>query len=325
MERPVDDTRNRARTRAPSAAPFVPGARREDSPVWDLAATVTCAVVWGTSWYAITLQFGVVDPITSLAYRFGLAALLLFAWCRVRGEAVALTRAQQTAAAGVGLCSFTIDYGLTYLAETHLVSAIVAVVFAALAFVNLVVFRVVVGARGPRVAWAAAGLGFLGVALLSATEIAGAAANAQVWRGLIMAFAAVLAAACGNLFARRGEQAGAPLQGSLAWAMAYGAVLLAAFATMTGRPWTFDVRPGYVASLVYLAVAASVIAFLLYFGLARRRGYTTAAYILSLTPVLAVAMSTWFEGKTWSRWGVIGIGLVLAGQGLLLRATDRSS
>jgi drug/metabolite transporter (DMT)-like permease len=304
----------------------------ERSSVADIVATATCAIVWGTSWYAITLQFGRVDPIVSLVYRFGLAAAVLFLWCLVRGDVVALSAEQHAAAAGVGLFSFTIDYGFTYFAEVHIVSGVVAVVFATLAFVNLIVFRLVLGQRAPRTAWVAAALGFVGVALLSKNEIV-AAVNGRAVRGLAMAFAAVLAAAFGNLSARRGERAGAPLQASLAWAMAYGAVLLALAATITGRRWLFDFKLSYVLSLSYLAIAASVVAFLLYFGLARRRGYTTASYVLALTPILAVTISTLFEGKTWSGVSLVGIALVLGGQWLLLRThhakaeylTDRRS
>jgi drug/metabolite transporter (DMT)-like permease len=295
---------------------------RQASSIADLAATTTCAVVWGTSWYVITLQLGVVDPITSLVYRFSLAAAVLFLWCRVRGEAVGLSLEQHKAAAGVGLFSFTIDYSFTYFAEAHVVSAIVAVVFAALAFVNLVVFRIVLRRSAPRHAWAAAALGILGVALLSEHEIVEASVNVDVLHGLAMAFAAVVAAAFGNLSARRGERAGAPLHSSLAWSMGYGALLLALFAVVTRRPWNFDFRPVYVVSLLYLALAASVLAFVLYFGIARRRGYTTASYVLALTPLLAVTMSTLFEGKQWSVVSASGIALVLVGQWLVLRVQN---
>jgi drug/metabolite transporter (DMT)-like permease len=291
----------------------------------DLAATTTCAIVWGTSWYAITLQLGVVDPIASLVYRFSLAAALLFLWCGLRGKGVALSFEQHKAAAGVGLFSFTIDYGFTYFAEAHVVSGIVAVVFAALAFVNLVVFRIALGQSAPRLAWAAAALGILGVVLLSENEIVQARVDVNALRGLAMAFAAVVAAAFGNLSARRGERAGAPLQSSLAWSMGYGALLLALFAVVTRRRWTFDLRPAYVVSLLYLAAAASVLAFVLYFGIARRRGYTTASYVLALTPLLAVTMSTMFEGKQWSVVSVSGIALVLLGQWLLLRVQNATT
>jgi len=110
---------------------------RERSSIVDLVATGTCALVWGTSWYALTLQLGVVDPVVSLVDRFSLAAALLFLWCIFRGDSVRLSLRQHKAAAGVGLFSFTLDYSFTYYAEKYVVSGIVAVVFAALAFVNL--------------------------------------------------------------------------------------------------------------------------------------------------------------------------------------------
>jgi drug/metabolite transporter (DMT)-like permease len=106
--------------------------------------------------------------------------------------------------------------------------------------------------------------------------------------------------------------------------MGYGATLLALFALTTGSPWTFDARPRYVISLVYLSVAASVVAFALYFGLARRRGYTMASYVLALTPLLAVTMSALFEGKTWGASSLFGIALVLGGQWLLSVTSARS-
>ena len=44
----------------------------------------TVVLIWGTTWYVITLHLAQVDPAFSVAYRFGLASLLLFAFCLVR-------------------------------------------------------------------------------------------------------------------------------------------------------------------------------------------------------------------------------------------------
>jgi drug/metabolite transporter (DMT)-like permease len=133
----------------------------------------------------------------------------------------------------------------------------------------------------------------------------------------------VLAAAFGNVFARHAEAAAAPVAVSTAWSMAYGTVLPGLFALVTGRTWAFDRRAPYVLSLLYLAVMGSVVAFLLYFTVARRRGDGTAAYILALTPLLAMAMSARFEGKSWGVIGIGGVALVLLGQWMLLRTRSR--
>lgn len=285
----------------------------------DLVAIAICTLAWGTTWYAITLQLGVVDPVISLVYRFGLAAALLLGWCVLRGETLKLSRAQHAAAIGLGVFNFAIDYALVYWAEQRVTSAVVAVVFAALAFVNLATFRLVFGQRAPALAWGAAGLGVLGVGFLSWEEIASAHMDARALVGIGLTFLGVVAASIGNVFARRGELAGAGVAGFTGWAMFYGAAALALVAVATGKAWAFEPTWEYTLSLLHLAVNGSVIAFFLYYGLARRRGYAVASYISALTPPVAMAMSSVFEAKTWGLAALAGVALVLAGQALLLR------
>lgn len=290
------------------------------SNVADLVAIIVCTLAWGTTWYAITLQFGVVDPVISVVYRFAIAAAALFAWCALRKETVRLTRPQHLAAFGVGLFTFGANYPLVYWAEERVASAVVAVVFAALAFVNLIVFRIAFSQRSPLLAWLAALCGLSGVALLSWEEVAAADFGARALVGIIMTLGAVVLASFGNVFARRGEMIGVSVASLTAWAMAYGAGWLAIAATLSGTPWRVDLSANYVLSLFYLAGVGSVLAFLLYYGLARRRGFTTASYISALTPPVAMLVSTVFEAKSWGWLALGGVALVLVGQGLLLRA-----
>lgn len=286
---------------------------------FDIASIAICAITWGTTWFAITLQFGVVDPIVSIAYRFGLASVLLFAWCALRKEGVSLAPKQHAAALGVGLFTFAIDYAFVYWAEERVNSAVVAVIFAALAFVNLIVFRIAFAQRAPVSAWFGAALGIAGVALLSWGELTQANLAPRTLVGFAMVFAGVICAALGNIFARNGEVAGAKVSTLMAWSMGYGAAMLAVFATVTGREWAFEFTARYIGSLLYLAVLGSVVAFLLYYGLARRRGYTTASYISALTPPVAMLVSSLFEAKTWGLAALAGVALVLSGQAMLLR------
>ncbi|MEJ0061438.1 MAG: EamA family transporter [Terricaulis sp.] len=285
---------------------------------FDILSIAICALTWGTTWFAITLQFGVVDPVISVVYRFALAGALLFLWCVLRGESVSLTRAQHVAAFGVGLFTFGGDYTLVYWAEERVNSAVVAVLFAAMAFINLIAFRIVYAQRAPLASWFGAALGVAGVALLSWSEMTASNLSPRALIGIGFAFSGVVTACIGNLFARRGEMAGAPVAASTAWAMAYGAALLVVFALVTGRVWAFEMSARYIGSLLYLAMFGSVIAFLLYFGLARRRGYATASYIGALTPPVAMLVSSFFEAKTWGIFALAGVALVLSGQVLLL-------
>ncbi|HYD73623.1 MAG TPA: EamA family transporter [Candidatus Binatia bacterium] len=286
----------------------------------DLAAIVICTLCWGTTWYAITLQFGVVDPIVSVSYRFALAAVLLFAWCALRRETIWLTPAQHLWAFGVGAVTFAFNYPLVYFAEERVTSAVVAVMFASMAFINLIGFRIAFAQRASALAWAAAGLGIAGVALLSWEELASANFGARALIGIVLTLVAVVAAVVGNIFARRNEMLDVGIAASTGWAMGYGALILAVFATLTGRPWVYEPTWEYTLSLLHLTLNGSVIAFILYYGLARRRGYATASYISALAPPVAMIVSSLFEAKTWGLLALGGVALVLAGQWLLLKA-----
>lgn len=294
---------------------------RVTSAQWlDFTAIVICTLAWGTTWFAITKQLGVVDPVISVIYRFALAAALLFAWCALRRETLRLNASQHMAALGIGFFTFTINYAVVYWAEERVTSAVVAVIFAALAFVNLVTFRIVFGQRAPLLAWAAAVLGVVGVGLLSWEEIASSQFGARALTGLGLTFLGVVSSAIGNVYARRGELAGAGVAASTGWAMAYGAGILAIFAVVSGKTWAFEFTVPYVVSLAHLAVIGSVVAFLLYYNLARRSGYALASYISALTPPVAMVVSAYFESKSWGMLALGGVALVLAGQVLLMRA-----
>jgi drug/metabolite transporter (DMT)-like permease len=285
--------------------------------VADLGALATCSLIWGTTWRAIKLQLGVVPALDSVVYRFALAAALLAVWRLARGESLALTRRQHLEALGQGASLFCLQYGLVYVAEQTVSSGAMAVIFAATPFVNLILFRIALARRAAPLAWVASLLGLMGVAAMSASEVAVAGAG----KGVMLALIGVVAATFGNLFAARAQAAGAPVGPATAWAMGYGSALLAAWQLIHGVPWRFEPSLSYVGSLLYLALFGSVIAFVAFYGLARRRGYTFASYIAALTPPTAMIISALTEGTHWGPEAVVGLALVLAGQVLLIRAS----
>ena len=307
-------------TPSPEPSILPPPRRISRATLIAVAAVLLCALIWGTTWYGITWQLGVVDPIVSVTWRFGLAALALFAGIAVARRQLSLTRPQHLEAMGQGAFTFAVSYAFTYSSEQHVPSAIVAVIFAALAFLNLTLFRLVHGQKAHRLAWAGAVLGVVGVAVLSGSELISARLGPAAGLGIGLAALAVTSAAIGNLFAWRAQRAGAPILASTAWAMTYGTVMLALYGVVTGAEFRIDPSPGYLISLVYLALLGSVVAFVVYFWLARTRGYALASYISALTPPIAMGVSALFEGARFGILALVGLIVVLAGQGLIIRA-----
>ena len=106
----------------------------------------------------------------------------------------------------------------------------------------------------------------------------------------------------------------------IGWAMLSGAAINAVFAIFTVGAPVFDSRPSYLAGLLYLGVLGSAFAFSLYFRLIQTIGPAKAAYTSVLIPVIAMLLSTLFEGYVWSWLAAGGAALVMAGLVIALKA-----
>jgi drug/metabolite transporter (DMT)-like permease len=277
------------------------------------------AFIWGTTWFAIKFQLGAVAPEVSVAYRFGLAALLLFAWCGVRGVPLGFGPATHASLALLGALQFALNYVLVYLSEEHLTSGLVALLFGLLVLWNLLGARVFFGTPLTAPVIVGAALGMLGVTLVlwrDLSQLTGAPGRAL---GVALAVAGTIAASAGNLWSQRLYRRGIPVVPSTAWGMLYGALAVALYGALRGIRFSFQATVPYLASLAYLALFGSVFAFISYLTLLRRIGAGRSGYTAVVIPVLAMATSTVFEGYRWSASALAGMVLVLTGNVLILR------
>jgi drug/metabolite transporter (DMT)-like permease len=104
-----------------------------------------------------------------------------------------------------------------------------------------------------------------------------------------------------------------------AWAMLYGSIFVAIYATLDGEPFVFDRSLPYIASLLYLALFGSVVAFVAYLTLLGRIGADRAGYTGVAIPIVALVLSTFFEDLRWDATMIGGIALCAAGNVLVLR------
>ena len=285
-------------------------------------------LIWGTTWFTIRFQLGVVAPEISLVYRFALAAACVFVFARLTGTPLRLSWRDHRLVALQGATLFCLNYWMTYLSTQYLTSGLVAVLFTSIIFFNIVNGRLILGTPIERRVLAAAAAGMFGVALLFLPEIRAAIHNPRILHGAGLALAATYVASLGNMAASRNTQAGLPVLTVNAYGMAYGAIGLAAIAALRGTPVAFDPRWPYVASLLYLSLAGTSLAFGLYLVLIRRIGASRAAYSSVLFPVVALAVSTLFEDYRWSLAAALGLAVLLAGNALALggaRAARRTA
>ena len=300
----------------------------------NLGLYLVSVLIWGSTWLAITFQLGRVPPEVSVAYRFALASAMLFAWCGVRGLRLAYPGRAHAGMALQGALLFGLNYVLVYLAEARLASGLVALIFSLMVFVNIVAARLFLGTKIVPATLTAAALGVSGVALVFWPEMAAGSGREQAWLGLAFALVSTVSASLGNIVAARNQRRGLPVVQANAYGMAYGALFVTLYALVMGRPFLFEASAGYVLSLGYLALFGSVVAFGAYLTLVGRIGADRAGYTAAAVPIVAVLLSTFFEGLRWHATTFLGIALCLGGNVLVLRrkaaaakpaATNRAS
>ena len=288
-------------------------------PLSNLSLFLMCVAIWSSTWIAITFQLENVHPAASVCYRFLLAALILFAFCRFRQLRLRYGAREHLALALQGTMMFSISYLCVYHAETLVVSGLVAVGFSASPLLNMLGVRI---AYGTPMSWrvtVGALLGIAGIVLIFQPESGVLTIDPRVARGALYTFLAVVTSAAGSVVAARNPKRGVPVWQAMAFAMLYGSVCSLAVLLTTGQPLGFDWSVRYVGSLLYLAVLGSVVAFAGYLTLLERIGAARAGYIGVMVPIVALLISYLFEGFAWRPQTWIGIGLSVAGNVVILR------
>ena len=290
----------------------------------NIAAFVVLALVWGSTWLVIKDQISAVPPSWTVTWRFVLAALGMIALALVRRESLRLDGPGLRLAALVGVLQFAANFQFVYRSELTLTSGIVAVFFALLLVPNALFARLFFAAPITRRFVAGSAVALSGIALLFIHEYRAAPASASVLGGIVLATCAVLCASSANVMQASATARRQPPIPFLAWAMVAGALANAAFAWVTSGPPVVDPRPQYLWGIAYLALVGSVLTFPLYFRLIRDWGPGPAAYNGVAVPVVAMGLSTRFEGYRWSLLAASGAGFAMAGLLVALSGSKRA-
>jgi len=275
-------------------------------------------LIWGSTWLAIKFQLGVVSPELSIAYRFGLAALILVIFSLARRLRMRFSLREHGFFALQGLLLFSLNYLLVYLSEGYLTSGLVAIIFSLIIVLNVLFGALFLGNPvRPRVVMGAV-LGLFGLAFVFWPELTSLSLSSEKVLGMLLALVATISASLGNVVSARNQRSELPVIQTNAYGMFYGAVFMLVFALVRGTSLQFDSSPGYIISLLYLAVFGSVIAFGAYLTLLGSIGLDRAAYVTVLFPVIALLLSTFFEDLSWGIFQLAGVLLILLGNAVVV-------
>jgi drug/metabolite transporter (DMT)-like permease len=289
--------------------------------VYSLMALIS--LIWGSTWLVIRLGLFHLPPFFSAGVRFvvaGLVMALLAPWLARREGG---GRPPFSVILAQAFCQFVVNYALVYYAETVLSSGLVCVLWA--------IFPMLVALTGHFVTrterlqgrqWLGMLIGFGGVVVLFVTDIA--ETSERAWRvGALLLLAPLAVTISTTLIKLRATGASSVLLNRDSMLIGGVTLLLLSFATERGEPMRFTAAA--VFTVLYLALAGTVVTFGAFLWLLR----TVPAYRLSLwnyvTPVLALWLGALTLGEYVGPTTLAGTALVIVGVGLTLRSTKAAS
>ena len=172
---------------------------------------LVAVLVGGSTWFAVEFQLGVVAPEVSLVYRYACAALLLFAWCRFRGLTLRFRLREHLWFLLLGLLLFGLNYVFAYRAQIYISSALTAIAFSTMLWMNIVNARLFFGIRARLHVLFGALLGIAGIVTLFAPQIGEVSFTDSVFLGSSLAMLSALVSSFGNMASQKAQKAELPV------------------------------------------------------------------------------------------------------------------
>lgn len=274
---------------------------------------ILVVVIWGTTWIAIYMQQGVVSVPVSIFWRFAVAAVVMLVVLLALGRLKRIGLKDHLFCVLQGACVFGFNFFCFYHAAAYISSGLESVIFSMAvlfnAFNNFLFFR---KKPSPRVLPAAA-LGIAGIVALFWHDLAATQMAPSLLIGIGLSALGTFGFSLGNMISARHQSRDLETLSTNTYAMFYGTAIMGIVALASGESFMPDFTARYIGSLLYLAIFGSVIAFGAYFTLVGRIGASQAAYSTLLFPLVALTLSTLYEGYVWHANAVLGLVMILLG------------
>ncbi|KAB8160644.1 DMT family transporter [Raoultella ornithinolytica] len=270
-------------------------------------------VIWGTTWIAIFLQQGPVSAPVSIFWRFAVASVTMLAILLATRRLRPLALRDHLFCVLQGCCVFCFNFWCFYTAAAHINTGLESVIFSMAVLFNAINGFIFFRQQPPARFWLAAALGLVGIITLFWDDLLSNGLNASLLWGIGLSALGTYGFSLGNMLSMRHQRRGLETLTTNSWAMLYGTLVMGAIALVRGDDFTPQWTLSYMGALLYLALFGSVIAFGAYFTLVGRIGAGKAAYSTLLFPLVALTISTFYEGYVWHSNAIIGLALILVG------------
>lgn len=274
-------------------------------------------VIWGTTWIAITLQQqSEISTTVAVFWRFFISAIVLFAFVVMSHKLQKLATHDHLFCLLQACCIFGFNFVCFYYAVQYISSGLEAVIFSMAVIFNTINAKVFFAQQISSRFYPAALFGLFGIIALFWHDVMGTTLNSNTLMGIGLCILGTYGFSLGNMISTRHQKQGLDIFTTNAYAMLYGSLLMALISWFKHDNFFPSMSGSSVSALLYLAIFGSVIGFTAYFYLVGRIGAGKAAYSTLLFPLVALVISTIWEGYHWQTNAVIGVILILCGNAI---------
>ncbi|MGX9741570.1 DMT family transporter [Pseudocitrobacter corydidari] len=274
---------------------------------------ILVVAIWGTTWIAIFLQQGPVPATVSIFWRFAIASVTMLTILLLARRLRRLALRDHLFCILQGCCVFGFNFWCFYTAASWINTGLESVIFSMAVLFNAINSFLFFRQMPPGRFYLAALLGLVGIITLFWDDLQASGLSSTMLPGILLSALGTYGFSLGNMLSIRHQRRGLETLTTNSWAMLYGTLIIGAIALLRGDNFTPQWTTSYLGALFYLAIFGSVIAFGAYFTLVGRIGASNAAYSTLLFPLVALTLSTLYEGYQWHANAIIGLVLILVG------------
>lgn len=289
--------------------PANPSSSNRKGPL--VVALLLVYVVWGTTYFGLSVALKTMPPLFMNASRFLAAGCLMLLWARRQG-ATWPTAAQWRQSALIGCLMVFVAMNLVGFAQKMGIgSGLMATVVATMPM-WLTLWTRLAGARVPVTSWVALGLGVAGAGLLALEGDFSA-----TWLGGLLAFGAPLAWSLGSYLSKHADLPPGPMAPATQWLCGgvLGAVTSLALEPVSA--WSHISTTSWLAWL-YLVVMGTLVALNAYLWLLQNTSATLAGSYSFVNPAVALLVGVALGGEQLTGWVYLALPLIVAALVLLL-------
>lgn len=282
---------------------------------WGLLLALS--LLWGGSFFFVAVAVKVLPPLTIVALRVGLAAIVLWVFCLLRGIAVPRTPAIWRAFLVMGLVNNAIPFSLIVWGQGQITSGLASILNATTPLFTVVLAGIFLAdERMNLLKFAGVVIGFTGtVLMIGPALLAGREASALAQAAVL---AAALSYAFATVFGRRFKALGVHPVMTATGQVTLSSLMLVPLAFLVERPYSLPMpQPEVWLSLLGLALLSTALAYILYFRILSLAGATNLALVTFLIPVSAILLGALVLGEQLAPQHFAGMGLIATGLGII--------